>query len=152
MVTDMTLAKGMATVTPQAPNPPRATSVLRAFIVEDSPVILLNLTAALEELQPTRVRVVGHAADEENAVRQLQELGSDVDLIIIDLFLKQGSGLGVLGALARADLPARRIVVTNYATPDIRLRCQAMGAHQVFDKSIDLDALLDYCAGRSGTG
>ncbi len=129
-------------------NAARAPSVLRAFVVEDSPIILANLTAALEELQPTRVLVVGHAEDEASALHRLEQLGAEVDLIIIDLFLKQGSGLAVLLAAARADFPARRIVVTNYATPDIRKRCQAMGAHQVFDKSVDIDALLDYCGGR----
>lgn len=148
MVTDMETGRSAVTEAGLDRSPARAASVLRAFIVEDSPIILVNLTAALEEIDPARVRVIGHAEDEDTAVRRLQQLGSEVDLIIIDIFLKKGSGLAVLVAAARADFPARRIVVTNYATPDIRKRCLAMGAHQVFDKSVDLDALLDYCAGR----
>lgn len=132
----------------RADHPARVPPLLRAFIVEDSPVILDNLTAALEELGPTPVRVVGHAQDQASAISRLQQLGSEVDLIIIDLFLQNGSGMAVLAAAARAGHPARRIVVTNYATPDIRKRCLAMGAHRVFDKSVDIDALLDYCAGR----
>ena len=65
---------------------------LNAFIVEDSPVIRENLIAALEELAP--VKVVGTAEDEPTAVSWLG--GSrECDLVIIDIFLKRGSGLGV---------------------------------------------------------
>ena len=39
---------------------------LKAFIVEDSPVIRENLVAALEEMAP--IRVVGNADDESSAV------------------------------------------------------------------------------------
>jgi len=40
---------------------------VNTFIVEDSPIILDNLVATLEELAP--VRVVGSAADEASAGR-----------------------------------------------------------------------------------
>ena len=42
---------------------------LKAFIVEDSPVIRENLVAALEEMAP--IEVVGTAEDEASAVRWL---------------------------------------------------------------------------------
>ena len=121
--------------------PPRA---VRTFIVEDSPIILDNLVAALVELAP--VRVVGHAADEGGAVRRLAELGDEVDLVIIDVFLKSGTGLGVLRSAAQSGRHASRVVLTNYATVDMRAKCHALGAHRVFDKSNDLDDLLAYCA------
>lgn len=120
---------------------PRA---VRTFIVEDSPIILDNLVAALEELAP--VRVVGYAADEAGAVRRLAELGEEIDLVIIDVFLKSGTGLGVLRSATQSGRHASRVVLTNYATVDMRARCQALGADRVFDKSNDLDELLAYCA------
>jgi DNA-binding NarL/FixJ family response regulator len=40
---------------------------------------------------------------------------------------------------------ARRVVLSNFATPEVRRRCLALGAAEVFDKSRDLDALIDYC-------
>jgi two-component system OmpR family response regulator len=40
----------------------------------------------------------------------------------------------------------RVIVLSNYATADIRARCLALGADAVFDKSTELDIFLDYCA------
>lgn len=116
---------------------------MRTFIVEDSPVILENLVSALEELTPARV--VGTAADENNAVSWLVDKGNTCDLVILDIFLKDGSGLGVLKALSQARVPGKWVVLTNYATPDMREKCSALGAHQVFDKSNELDEMLNYC-------
>jgi len=118
-------------------------STLKAFIVEDNPVILGNLVATLEEL--TNVKVVGSAASEADAVRELGEHANDLDLVIVDVFLSGGTGLGVLAAAQQMQLSARRVVLTNYATPEVRRRCRALGASEVFDKSNELDALIDFC-------
>jgi DNA-binding NarL/FixJ family response regulator len=37
------------------------------------------------------------------------------------------------------------VVLTNYATPDIRRRALALGADAVFDKTNELDKFLGYC-------
>jgi DNA-binding NarL/FixJ family response regulator len=116
---------------------------LRTFIVEDSPVILDNLVAALEELTP--VDVVGTAGDEASAVQWLLSAGNACELIIIDIFLNSGSGLGVLTRAARAGLPGKRVVLSNYATIDMREKCRLLGAHRVFDKSSEIDKLIAYC-------
>ena len=121
---------------------------LSAFIVEDNPTILSNLVATLEEL--TSVRIVGSAPSEEAAVRGLHEHASDLDLVIVDIFLSAGTGLGVLETAQALALPAHRVVLSNFATPELRRRCLALGAAQVYDKSRDLDALLDYCDQLSG--
>ena len=122
-------------------------SPLRTFIVEDSPIILDNLVATLEEL--AGVKVVGAVADESAAVQAIHSGAHDFDLMIIDIFLKSGSGLGVLRAAQDAGLKARRVVLTNYATPDIRKRCAVLGADRVFDKSGELEDLIDYCSRRA---
>lgn len=116
---------------------------LKAFIVEDSPVILENLVAALQDL--AGVEVVGSVPDEEGARRHLPVAGAD--LVIVDIFLRQGSGLGVLQAAQQIGLPA--VVLTNYATPAMRTRCEQLGAERVFDKSRELDELMSFCAQRA---
>ena len=116
---------------------------VNTFIVEDSQIILDNLVATLEELAP--VKVVGSAPDETTAVSWLVKPSNSCDLLIIDIFLKSGSGLGVLRSAALAGVPGRRIVLTNYATPDMREKCKSLGAHRVFDKSNELDELIAYC-------
>jgi DNA-binding NarL/FixJ family response regulator len=48
---------------------------------------------------------------------------------------------------ARQWSPRRHLVVlSNYATPDMRRRCLELGADRVFDKSNEIDALIQYCA------
>lgn len=122
---------------------------LRAFIVENSPVIRENLAGTLEEL--ANVEVIGSAADEDSAVHWMsRESARKADVVIVDIFLNSGSGLGVLRAAQRLGVPARRVVLTNYATDDMRRRCANLGAERVFDKCRQLDDLINYCADLSG--
>ncbi len=116
---------------------------LKTYIVEDSQVIRESLIATLEELAP--VRVVGTAESEATATQWLAKTDQRLDLIILDIFLKSGSGLGILRMLR--ELPGQRIVVmlSNYATADIRRKCLDLGATRVFDKSNEIDGLMDFC-------
>ena len=118
-------------------------TTLRALIVEDNPVILNNLIATLEELAD--LRVVGAVGNEKEAIDELTSRAPELDLVIVDIFLTSGSGLGVLKCARELDMSARRVVLTNYATPDMRRRCAELGADQVFDKSSELEELIEYC-------
>ena len=117
--------------------------MLNIYLVEDSPVIRENLIATLEELLP--VQVVGAADDEATAVRWLNDPVHHVDLVIVDIFLKNGTGLGVLRAAPALPRRNRLVVLSNYATPVMRRQCLALGADRVFDKSTEIDALIEYC-------
>jgi DNA-binding NarL/FixJ family response regulator len=123
---------------------------LKTYIVEDSPVIRENLIATLEELGP--VQVVGTAEDEATAVHWLAEAHRQVDLVIVDIFLKGGSGLGLLRAAQAQPHRHKLVVLSNYATPDIRRKCLELGADQVFDKSNEIDALIQYCGWLASEG
>ncbi|WP_077034506.1 response regulator transcription factor [Pelomonas sp. KK5] len=120
-----------------------ARPTLSCFLVEDSPVIRENLIATFEEM--LGMRVVGCAEDEQAALRWLQGPDSSCDLMIIDIFLKTGTGLEVLSH-AKALRPGMKLVVlSNYATTEMRRRCLLLGADRVFDKSAELEELLAYC-------
>ncbi|WP_374674830.1 AsmA family protein [Ideonella sp.] len=129
--------------------PQTAAATLRCFLVEDSPVIRQNLVATLEEL--LAVDVVGTAEDERSAVQWLRQEGAACDLMIIDIFLRQGTGLEVLRQARQLRPGTRLVVLTNYATPDMRKRCAELGADRVFDKSAELEELIAYCE-TLGTG
>ena len=51
----------------------------------------------------------------------------------------------MLRSAAQASKSLKRVVLTNYATADMRLRCKALGADKVFDKSSELEDLITYC-------
>ncbi len=65
--------------------------------------------------------------------------------MIIDSFLKGGSGLGVLRAATALPNGAKLVVLSNYAAPDMRRKCLELGADRVFDKSNEIDAMILYC-------
>lgn len=116
---------------------------LRTYIVEDSAVIRENLIATLQEL--TAVEVVGFGEDEYSATVWLSDPGNDAQLVIVDIFLKRGSGLGVLQSAAARGQLRKWVVFSNYATPAMRSKCLALGADRLFDKSTEIDALIAYC-------
>lgn len=120
---------------------------LKAYIVEDNATIRENLIGTLEEL--TCIEPVGYAETENDANRWFADNRASWNLAIVDLFLRQGSGLGVLQALTTREPHQKVVVLSNYATPDIRRRCAQLGVDAVFDKSNEIDALLDFCIQQS---
>ena len=117
---------------------------LKAFIVEDNALIRNNLMETLNEL--LGVQVLGYAATEQAARHWLSSHSRDWQLLIVDLFLLEGSGLGVINQCIDRSAQQRVVVLSNYATDEIRFRCLASGADAVFDKSTELDQFLAYCA------
>jgi DNA-binding NarL/FixJ family response regulator len=117
---------------------------LAAFVVEDNPDIHENLVGALEEL--TCVKVVGGAAAEDDAMAWVAQHPCDWDLMIIDLFLKGGSGIRLAQRVQRGRPEQKLVVFSNYVNASVRKRCAQLGVDAVFDKSTEIDALVDYCA------
>ncbi|MDT0138430.1 response regulator [Acidovorax sp. PRC11] len=116
---------------------------LRTYIVEDNATIRENLIGTLEEL--AEVEAVGVAETEDEGKEWLASHPEQWDLAIVDLFLRQGSGLGVLAACRTRGPRQKMVVLSNYATPDVRMRCAQLGVDAVFDKSNEIDALVEYC-------
>ena len=116
---------------------------LRIFLVEDNLLIRENLSSTLSEM--VGAAFVGWAEGEREAIDWLCNDSNDWDLVIVDLFLKQGNGLGVVAACRSRASGKRLVVLTNYATPAVRERCMALGADAVFDKSNDIEKLVEFC-------
>jgi DNA-binding NarL/FixJ family response regulator len=116
---------------------------IKIYVVEDSPTIRDNLIATLEEL--TGVATIGTAETEKEGVDWLANSNNAWDLAIVDLFLKQGTGIGVICACKNRLNTQKVIVLSNYATPDVRKKCALLGADAVFDKSTEIEKLLEYC-------
>ena len=65
---------------------------LRVFVVEDAVAFRERLADYLEE--PGRIEMVGFADTEDEAVQYLQ--AEHPDVVIVDLHLKSGNGIGVM--------------------------------------------------------
>ena len=116
---------------------------LAVFLVEDNEEIRANLVGALEEL--TGVKVVGDAASEDDAMAWTAGHPHAWDLMIVDLFLKGGNGIRLLERVKRAREAQKLVVFSNYVNSAVRKRCAQIGVDAVFDKSNEIDALVDYC-------
>ena len=119
----------------------------KAYIVEDSATIRDNLIETLQEL--AHVDAVGIGETEFEGKRWLAQNDAYWDLAIVDIFLKEGSGLNILEACRCRRPEQKMVVLSNHATRDVRWRCAQLGADAVFDKSTEIDALIDYVNERS---
>lgn len=118
---------------------------LRAFLVEDNASIRDSLIEALAELGGIVTK--GVAATEQTAVAWLRDPANAWDIAIVDLVLEPGggSGFGVLEALRDRKPTQKMVVLTGTASRDVRRQCEALSGDGLFDKSMETEALLDYC-------
>ena len=116
---------------------------LRIFLVEDSAILRDRLSEAIAAWG--KVKMVGHA--ETEAVADAALRGGDWDVLILDLQLLQGTGLGVLRNLHGYRKPGTSVIVlTNYAIPSYRARSMELGADYFFDKTKDFSKIKDVFA------
>jgi DNA-binding NarL/FixJ family response regulator len=133
---------------PAPPHPGGRRLALKAFLVEDQPAVRDSLAEALAEI--AAIELAGWSADEKSAIAWLREASHHWDVAIVDLVLEAGSsGFGVLQSLRERPVTRKVVVLTATANPQVRRRCEEMGADGVFDKAMETEAMLDYCAALS---
>lgn len=99
---------------------------LKTLLIEDNETIRTNLIPALEELG--NLKILGIGVTERGAVQLMEQFAASWQIVVVDLFLEQGSGLGVLKACANRLCYQKAFVLTNYPTAEMRRRCKELGA------------------------
>jgi len=112
---------------------------MNVFIVENSNFLRERLMRLLS--QQRAIEVIGSAATPAQAVQEIRRLQPDV--VLLDIRLDGGNGLQVLQQIKKEDNAPVVIVLTNYPYPQYRARYLASGADYFFDKSTELNSLLD---------
>lgn len=115
------------------------------ILVEDSKTIRDSLIPSMAELADIEVIAVAETAS--GAVTLLKEHEATWELAVVDLFLKEGTGMAVLRACRNRRPDQHVVMLTNFATETMRQSCAALGADAVFDKSTELEAFFDHCLG-----
>jgi DNA-binding NarL/FixJ family response regulator len=108
---------------------------LRVLLVEDSRVLAERLRETLDTLE--NVEVVGSVSDESSAVAAARDQA--VDVIILDLQLREGTGFGVLQRLGKSRPTV--IVFTNYMLPEYQRLASSLGVEHYLDKAMDYERL-----------
>lgn len=119
---------------------PRSQAPLRVFVVEDLVPVRDMIVEGVDEI--IGAQVAGLADTEAEAMSWLRE--NDCDVLILDLELREGNGLGVLKALAAEQLQPKlvKIVYSNHVTPSTRRLATQFGAAYFFDKTLHSSQLF----------
>jgi NarL family two-component system response regulator LiaR len=112
---------------------------IRLLIVDDHSVVREGLRAFLR-LQDG-IEVVGEAAGADEAIRVAGE--SSPDVILLDLVMPQGDGIGAIRGLLEVAPGARVLVLTSFADDSQIFAAIAAGAAGYLLKDVDPQALAD---------
>lgn len=114
---------------------------LQIFLIEDSAEIREALTQTLES--SGRMVVAGYADNAADAITALDSQA--IDAVVIDLHLREGSGLQVLAHLAESGNPRQilRVVLTNHNAPMFRRATEKLGAEYFLDKSMEFERAVE---------
>jgi len=115
----------------------------KVFIVDDSVVIRERLVEMIQGLPETQV--VGEAVSATDAVSGI--LHTHPDCVVLDLQLQNSSGLAVLREIHPILPDVVFMVLTNHGSTQHSRLCMAAGAQYFFDKSADVEQVLDVIAG-----
>ena len=109
---------------------------MKLLLVEDSRILRERLRALIGAVHGAIV--VAEADAEADARERIDACRPDV--VVLDLRLRDGSGLSVLEYLKASHPDVIVIVLTNYGHAEYRAKCLNLGADYFFDKSRDIDA------------
>ncbi len=114
---------------------------IRVFLVEDLPAmrdLLIDLFTSIGNYQ-----VVGTSSTEAEANLWIDEFPRKWDLLIVDLILAEGSGLGVVSRARLRRQDGDVVVLSAYGSPGIESHLRRNGVAAVFDKA-DTQAFIDW--------
>ena len=120
---------------------------LRVYLVEDDDLMKKHLVHTLSS--EISVDWVGMAETELEANDWLERNPTGWDIMIVDLFLREGTGTGVLRQCQQHGANQDVVVMTNHPISSQVTHCRLLGANAVFDKSTELGDLIAYCVGRA---
>lgn len=112
---------------------------MKVLIADDSPIVRERLVDLLSDIGG--VELVGQAEDGLQAFELMIKHRPDV--AIIDVRMPRRTGIDLLRYVSNNPEAPKFIVLTNYPTPENRERCFDLGAEFFFDKSSEIEKVID---------
>ena len=110
---------------------------LSVLLVEDSSILAERLTEMLANIRG--VELAGVVDTEADAIEVVRD--RTVDVLLLDLRLRQGTGFGVLRSMSKERIRPSVIVFTNYDLAEYRHAALSLGAEFFLDKAHDMEKL-----------
>lgn len=112
---------------------------MKVLLVEDSAVLADRLGEMLRQIPGvTLVETVDNEAAAVSVAR-----AQAIDVMILDLHLRKGTGFGVLRTLSTEPNGTTTIVLTNYALPQYRTAATDLGVRYFLDKAREFGKIPD---------
>ncbi len=112
---------------------------MNLLIIEDSPLIVERIQNIVSKFN--EIIVIGSVDTVKEAEEKI--LGMKPDVIILDIHLQDGSGLGLQYLISSKGLDIKTVILTNYSSPILQEKSFEMGAKYFLDKSNDFEKLSD---------
>jgi DNA-binding NarL/FixJ family response regulator len=110
------------------------------LVVDDHPMALSGTTAFLAEVMPD---IAVHAAGSAKEALGTLQRGLKPDIVLLDIWLNDGTGFDAMQALKSLIPGARFIFMSAEATPEIVSRARALSAYGFVGKHLDANAFSE---------
>ncbi len=112
---------------------------VKLLLVEDSAVLANHLTETIADFP--QIDLIKAVDSEASALIEIRK--RHIDVVVLDLQLKQGSGFGVLHALGNLQQKPCVIVLTNHDSAPYEQKAISLGARYFLDKARDVQRFPD---------
>ena len=110
---------------------------MKLLIVDDSSLMRERIKNQVKDFD--QVTIVGEADNGRTAMEMIRKL--DPDLVILDLHMPEIGGMEVLKKIKDDKMKTKVCILTNYAYPQYRTKCLALGADYFLSKSDDFEKI-----------
>ncbi len=118
-------------------DPPAPSQPIKVLLIEDSVVLAERMADDLREIP--EIQLVGTVDSEVEAIAAMDR--QRIDVVLMDLQLRQGTGFGVLRAVRRMEHKPRIVILTNYDLPEYKSAAAQLGVVDFLDKARDFERL-----------
>jgi len=120
------------------------TTKIKIAITDDDSLVVQLLTEYLEKFSPLPCQVILQAYSGQEFIEKTKLPSfQEVDIVLLDMRMKEGDGLWVLNELSKQSFSAKIIVLTSYYKTAYIGQMMSLGAHAFLPKEIDKEQLVE---------
>ena len=112
---------------------------MKILIADDFAPVRNSVRRMLQSVKG--VTLIAEAADGAEAEKQFRSLCPDV--LVLDIHMPKKTGLELLDQIRNDLAKTVVIVLTNFSDHETCGECYRLGAHYVFDKTTEFEAMVD---------